>query len=349
MDWPKPAAAEDPPPLVPLDEELIIEHRGSGALDVRLIDYHSADYPLVMGEVSMLELGSLPPPTRNNARYVRMRPSAPLIPGHTYSVLVLGPTGTTTTSSVTFTATTAPGAAPLPAPVATLYFGQTGQAPAPADACGNLANEVTHAVVSLPITDQPFFLRFRPIFGAETSGWSEPASEIFFTSNVNPRKVQFTAFGADRGSACAEITLRTVTGSVSAASVTCDLSKCDTLTNIRSVRSVQDWERARGQPCTVVPPDAGVPPPEPDAGAEPEIDGGSSGQGSDGSAVRTDAGRVVRRDAGVDGGDSADPAEPTTGCSAIGGQRRGSDGWSFLVSISAGLALAWLGRRRPQS
>ena len=213
----------------------------------------------------------MPPPTRGDTTYQILAPDPPLTRSSTYTLVFLNAAGTTTTSSIAFS-TSAQAAVPLASPQSpTLYFGQH-PAPIAADLCGTMANQITHAVVTMPAAmTEPYFIRYTPIFGAPTTGFQEPPSEFF----VNPGRsgqFQFTAFSVDRGPACAEIEYRNIGGIASSPVRVCSIAKCDVVRSVRQVRSIADWTRAAGVACTAPPPDAGTAPLDatagpPDAGA----------------------------------------------------------------------------------
>lgn len=251
--WPTPHAE------IPVDSEMVFKLQGSPVVRARIAGAGRTRIALTEVARPAVEVGTMPPPTRGDVTYLRLAPVTPLTQSSTYTLVLLNAAGTTTTSSIAFSTSAQP-ALPMASPQSpTLYFAQH-PALVAADICGTMANQITHAVVTLPAaTTEPYFIRYTPIFGAPTAGFQEPPSEFFVTPGRSGQ-MQFTAFSADRGPACAEIELRNIGGAASPPVRVCSLAKCDTVRSVRQVRSIMDWTRAPGVACTTPPPDAGTAP-----------------------------------------------------------------------------------------
>lgn len=256
---------------IPVDSEMVFKLQGSPVVRARIAGAGRTRIALTEVARPAVEVGTLPPPTRGDVTYLRLAPVTPLTQSSTYTLVLLNAAGTTTTSSIAFSTSAQP-ALPMASPQSpTLYFAQH-SAPVAADVCGTMANQITHAVVTLPAAmTEPYFIRYTPIFGAPTTGFEELPSEIFVTPGRSGQ-MQFTAFSVDRGPACAEIELRNIGGVASPPVRVCSIAKCDAVRSVRQVRSIAEWTRAAGVACTTPPPDAGTAPLDatagpPDAGA----------------------------------------------------------------------------------
>lgn len=302
---------------IPVDSEMVFKLQGSPVVRARIAGAGRTRIALTEVARPAAEVGTMPAPTRGDVTYLRLAPVTPLTQSSTYTLVLLNAAGTTTTSSVAFSTSAQP-ALPMASPQSpTLYFAQH-PAPIAADVCGTLANQITHAVVTLPAAmTEPYFIRYTPIFGAPTTGFQEPPSEIFVTPGRSGQ-MQFTAFSVDRGPACAEIELRNIGGLASAPVRVCNIAKCDVVRSVRQVRSIMEWARAAGVACTIPPPDAGTAPLDAaagpaDAGIDPLDAGGSTAEAGiaapDADSPLDDARASPEPDAAMSSADAASTAD----------------------------------------